>query len=190
MNIPPQIPIYIVGFMGAGKSSVGRRLARLLDREFIDTDLYIENRFRKKISAMFEQEGEQVFRKREKLAIEEVAGYYNAVIATGGGLACHYNNMEVMKNSGVTVYLQYSLPFLTNRLASCYKGRPVIASLEGEEFAPFIMRKFEQREPYYLMADLRVDCELLGENATEDEIAQHLYTLLTDPLFTCEAIEL
>ena len=101
-------PIFLVGYMGSGKSTIGRRLADRMEREFIDTDIFIERRFHESVANMFTSVGEEAFRRREAVVIEELSGFPNAVIATGGGLPCHHGNMELMNQCGVTVFLHIS----------------------------------------------------------------------------------
>ena len=93
-------PIFLVGFMGSGKSTVGRHLAEALGYRFIDTDVFIETRFRQRILDMFAQHGEVTFRRRERMAIEELMSMPDTVFATGGGLPCYEDTMEQLLLSG------------------------------------------------------------------------------------------
>ena len=92
-------PIYIIGYMGAGKSTLGRKLAEVLGFDFIDTDIFIESRFRERIVDMFDRIGEEKFRLKEHYVIEELSGMTDCVIATGGGLPCFHDNMKLMKET-------------------------------------------------------------------------------------------
>ena len=98
--------VFIVGYMGSGKTTVGRQLARSLSLQFIDLDAFIEGKYRKTISQLFEERGEDDFRKLERQALLEVAEFENVVISTGGGTPCFFDNMALMNRSGTTVYLQ------------------------------------------------------------------------------------
>lgn len=179
-------PLFIVGYMGAGKSTVGRKLASLMKAEFIDTDIYIENRFRKKVAQIFTEEGEEVFRNREAMVLQEVTGYGNAIISTGGGMACHHGNMDTMLQCGTVIYLRYTAEELAQRLSDISRGRPLIKGLRGEELVQYVQQSLAQREPYYLRANLLVDCSVVCPTGDENDLAQYIFTLLHDPLFLQE----
>lgn len=189
MDINPLLarhPLFLVGYMGAGKSTVGRKLARLIKADFIDTDIYIENRFRKKVAQIFDEEGEEVFRNREAMVLQELTGYCNAIISTGGGMACHHGNMDAMLQSGVVIYLRYSAEELAHRLSEVSRGRPLLKGLRGEELVQYVRQSLTQREPYYLRANLLVDCSVVCPTGDENDLAQYIFTLLHDPLFLQE----
>ena len=103
-------PIFLVGFMGSGKSTIGRHLAEALGRRFIDTDVFVETRFRQRITDMFAEHGEAVFRRRERMAIEELMSMPDTVFATGGGLPCYTDTMEHLLQAGHVIYLRCSTP--------------------------------------------------------------------------------
>lgn len=92
-------PIFIVGYMGSGKSTVGRKMADVLGWRFIDTDFFIENRFRKRVADIFRDEGEAVFRRRERVVIEELSGMEDAIIATGGRIALSFGQYDADERS-------------------------------------------------------------------------------------------
>ncbi|MBB6275173.1 shikimate kinase [Porphyromonas circumdentaria] len=172
-------PVFIVGYMGAGKSTLGRKLALLMEREFIDTDLFIENRFRKSVSDIFAQEGEAIFRSREKFVIEELSSFPNAVIATGGGLPCYYDNMALMKSSGVTIYLQLSAPVLAERIELCKRTRPTVRHLSGEALLQHISAALEERVAYYEQAELIISCDEVKSDQDEALLAQDIASRLS-----------
>src|SRR5680860_1043366 len=101
--------IYLIGYMGCGKSTLGRRLSNYLGLQFVDMDHYIEERNCKTIPQIFKEEGEVEFRKKERKALEELSEFTDIVIATGGGAPCFFDNVELMNKSGHTVYLNLSL---------------------------------------------------------------------------------
>ena len=103
-------PIFLVGFMGSGKSTIGRHLAEALGRRFIDTDVFVETRFRQRITDMFAEHGEAVFRRRERMAIEELMSMPDTVFATGGGLPCYTDTMDHLLEAGHVIYLRCSTP--------------------------------------------------------------------------------
>ena len=126
-------PIFLVGFMGSGKSTIGRHLAEALGWRFIDTDVFVETRFRQRITDMFAEHGEAVFRRRERMAIEELMSMPDTVFATGGGLPCYTDTMDHLLEAGHVIYLRCSTPILTARLELCKRTRPTIRDKSGEE---------------------------------------------------------
>jgi shikimate kinase len=145
--------IFLIGYMGSGKTAMGRMLAAHLGLEFIDLDAYIENKYRLTIARIFEQEGETGFREIERKCLHEVAEFENVVIGTGGGAACFFDNMELMNRSGDTIYLKLSAEHLAARLATTKAGiRPILQHKSGDELLQFIKDNLKHREPYYLQA--------------------------------------
>jgi shikimate kinase len=145
--------IFLVGYMGSGKSAMGRLLAREKGLNFIDLDTYIEGKYHRTIAQIFAQEGEEAFRKKEHDCLLEVAAFENVVIATGGGAPCFFDNMEMMNAAGETIYLKLTPEHLANRLSSSKAGvRPLINERKGEELLQFISGMLEKREPFYLRA--------------------------------------
>lgn len=142
-------PIFLIGFMGSGKSTLGRRLASTLERSFIDLDKYIEKHQNATIPDLFAKHGEDGFRKLEHEALKEVAQLENVIVATGGGAPCFFSNMEIMNNSGISIYLRISPSQLASRLLTSRTERPLIKGLEGEDLENFITEKLAQREVFY-----------------------------------------
>lgn len=149
--------IFLIGFMGCGKSTVGRNLARSLNWKFIDLDTFIQDKEGCTVTEIFNREGEEVFRLHEKKALEEVAVMDNVVIATGGGAPCFHNNMEFMKQKGLTIYLKLSPKGLFERLLPARKSRPLIANKNDDELLSYIEQKLLERESYYNMASVVAD---------------------------------
>ncbi len=158
-------PIFLIGFMGSGKSTLGKHLARLLNRTFIDLDHYIETREKSSITQLFAQHGEDGFRGLERLALASTLSLKEVVIATGGGTPCFFNNMEQMNQAGTTLYLQLSPEALVQRLLPGREHRPLIAGKSPEELLPFIGKKLSEREPYYLQSQIVAAAELLSPEA-------------------------
>lgn len=148
--------IFLVGFMGVGKTTVGRRLATLLGWSFVDLDLYIEHRFRQSVATLFHELGEAEFRRIEHEALMEVATYCNVVISTGGGAPCFMGNMESMLKAGGVVYLMGDEELLYRRLVRGRERRPLIAGMNNDELKQFITNSLKSRSPYYTMASLVV----------------------------------
>lgn len=145
--------IVLCGFMGSGKTSIGRRLARLLDREFIDLDQYIEEKAGMTVSQIFEKEGEAGFRRREAQAAAEVAPGDGRVIASGGGTVLYPKNVELFHQGGsVILYLDVPLAALQERLKND-KRRPL---LQVPDRRQVIARLYRQRCPLYRAAADRV----------------------------------
>ncbi|MDR1517375.1 MAG: shikimate kinase [Dysgonamonadaceae bacterium] len=144
--------IFIVGYMGVGKTTIGKSLGKLLNVEFIDLDKYIENKYRKTIAELFEEKGEDGFRAVERRALEEVAAFENVIVSTGGGAPCFFDNMEKMNAAGITVYIEAEPEELADRLLASKTVRPLIAGKSREELVPFIAQHLSARERYYKQA--------------------------------------
>jgi shikimate kinase len=148
--------VYIVGYMGSGKSSIGKQLANGLDYDFFDSDDLTMARAGKSISRIFSDHGEEYFRRLESEIIRETMQFDNAVISTGGGLPCYHNNMEWMKANGVTVYLEAAPGLLFHRLVRNKGGRPLIENLSDVELMEQINNHLVTRTPEYREAEIIV----------------------------------
>jgi shikimate kinase len=146
--------IFIVGYMGSGKTTIGKRLAESLSLSFVDLDAYIENKYRKTVPALFAEKGEDGFRKIESQSLREVAEFEDVVISTGGGTPCFFDNMEVMNRAGVTIYLKVDPEHLAFHLLASKTVRPLIAGKPEEELVPFITEHLARRECYYRKAQI------------------------------------
>lgn len=144
--------ILLIGYMGAGKTTLGRALADDLGLEFIDLDHYIEKRYRKTISDIFAEKGEEEFRRLEQRMLHEVAEFENVIISTGGGTPCFFDNIDYMNTQGITVYLKVPIERLFTRLSIARNKRPLIKDKNDEELRTFIASQLEQREPAYTKA--------------------------------------
>ena len=146
--------IFIIGYMGVGKTTVGKQLAKSLSLSFVDVDAYIQSRYHKTIPELFAEKGEAEFRKIEQQALHEVANFENVVISTGGGAPCFFDNMEVMNRAGTTVYLKTAPEMLAERLLMSKTVRPLIIGKSKEELIPFITKHLAEREPFYKKAKI------------------------------------
>lgn len=146
-------PIFLIGYMGAGKSAVGRALAHRYGLEHIDLDWRIEQRFHQKISDMFATIGEEGFRRRERNMLHEVMGMENVVVSVGGGTPCFFDNMEQMNAEGHTIYLQCSVDVLVERIMRSQNKRPIVASKTKEELMDFVVKHLAEREVFYMQAN-------------------------------------
>jgi shikimate kinase len=158
--------IYIIGYMGAGKSTVGKRLAAKLGIDFIDLDDAFESKFRYSIPRFFDQFGENRFRELEHQCLKEITLENEAaVISTGGGTACFYDNLELMNTSGTSIYLKLDPKSLSHRLTNARRLRPIIRDIPNEEMQSFVEGQLAEREPFYERADITVKGESLDMEA-------------------------
>ena len=144
--------IFLIGYMGAGKTTLGKAFARELDLTFIDLDWYIEERYHKTIQQIFQEQTEKGFRELEKRMLHEVAEFENVVISTGGGTPCFFDNMEYMSSQGETVFLEVTPEVLFQRLRIAKRQRPLLAQKTDEEIKTFIHNALQERMPYYSQA--------------------------------------
>jgi Shikimate kinase len=153
--------IFLVGFMGVGKSYLGQRLAWQLNRTFIDTDQLIEEKKGKSISNIFSDHGEIAFRNYEKEVIKMLLPRKNLVVATGGGLPIYGNLMDDLLQNGITIYLEATEKLIFNRLIEEKENRPLLRDKTKTEIQSFISETLKQRSPTYEKAhvifDLRGD---------------------------------
>lgn len=146
--------IFLIGFMGAGKTSTGKKLAKALNCPFIDTDTLLTQQEGCSISELFETKGEANFRYLEKQLIEKLNREEVTVVATGGGLPCHNNLIELLNQKGTTIYLSVKPSTLLMRLKEGKSKRPLIANLSDDELAVLIAKMLSEREEIYLKAEL------------------------------------
>lgn len=163
--------VILTGMMGSGKTTCGKRLAKQLQREFIDTDAVIVERAGKPISEIFAQEGEKAFRDLETRISQELAGREDLVIATGGGLILRQENVDALKENGVFVFLNRPADLIFD--STSMQGRPLAQS--GKEA---FLNTFAAREPWYRQtADVEI-CDFSSVTATVDEIMRKVEKLL------------
>ena len=153
--------IIIVGYMGSGKTTVGKALSKDMGIPFYDLDWYIESRMRKTVAQIFAERGEEGFRKIEYNMLHEVAEFENVIISCGGGTPCFFDNMDYMNGQGETVYLKASPEVLYGHLKMGKTERPLLKNKTPEEMQVFIAEQLEMREPYYSKAKHTLDVNLL-----------------------------
>lgn len=147
--------LFLIGFMGCGKTYTGSRLAKQLNYPFVDLDEYIEAQNGKSISQLFDQEGEEGFRILEKQALREMTLYDKVVVGCGGGTPCFFDNMEWMKKHGTTIFLDLPPRVLEKRLIQGLEHRPLIKDLNKKgALLSFIESKLSDRIPFYHRADI------------------------------------
>lgn len=149
--------IFLIGFMGSGKSTLGAQLARRLDYTFMDMDHLIEETAEMSIPEIFKEHGEEVFRKWEHDILQELCRREKLVISTGGGAPCHSALMDLMNAHGTTIYLKLSPEALLSRLIKSRTERPLIKGKSEAELLEFIKTLLAKREAFYSQATHIVD---------------------------------
>lgn len=160
------IRVILIGYMGAGKTTVGKALANELGLTFYDLDWYIEDRYHRTVAQLFAERGEEGFRKVEQQMLHEVAEFENVIISCGGGTPCFFNNMEYMNGQAQTVYLKATPDVLYRHLKMSKAERPLLKNKTEEELKEYIKNSLAQRQDYYEKAKYIFDVELL-ENQTK-----------------------
>jgi len=162
--------IFLIGFMGSGKTTIGRRIVERIGFDFVDTDSFIEMQQGLTVSEVFARFGELAFREMERSILQEIQKLEYAVVSTGGGMPCYGDNMDVMLASGKVVYLKTSPQALTRRLLRSHTERPLIKGKTEKELEQYIIEKLSEREPFYNRAHIVVQTEIFSM----DELLQTL----------------
>ncbi|HAE35062.1 MAG TPA: shikimate kinase [Chitinophagales bacterium] len=149
--------IYVLGYMGSGKTTQGQKLAKKLGLDFYDLDALIEDAAGMKVAEIFAEKGEQHFRELEADVLRGTVLFPDAVIACGGGTPCYYNNMQWMNNRGATVWFHLPPEIIAGRIKKKKAKRPLIAHLPDEEILPFIREKLQERSYFYGKAQFHFD---------------------------------
>lgn len=170
--------VYIIGFMGSGKSTTGKKLAATLDWQFIDLDKEIELKAGKAIKDIFSTSGEDYFRALETDTLLGLKTNSNTVISAGGGTPCHGRNMDFMISTGLVVYIKMTPGQLKNRLEGSIDGRPLMSKISRTELLKYISDKLLEREEYYLKASIIIDGINLDINALSDIVKSSLAGLV------------
>ena len=153
--------IIIIGYMGAGKTTVGKALAKETGLQFYDLDWYIEGRMRKTVPQLFAERGEDGFRQVERTMLHEAAEFEDVILSCGGGTPCFFDNMDYMNAQGDTVYLKASPEVLCAHLRMGKTRRPLLEGKTPEELLGFVTEQLARREQYYLAARHVLDVDLL-----------------------------
>lgn len=148
--------IFLIGYMGSGKTTAGKKLAAELGYTFIDLDHFLEKEYQQSIPDIFATKGEAEFRNMEHNTLKKVLEMSNVVISAGGGTPCYFNNMELMNNNGITIYLKMSVDALVNRLVNAKEKRPLIENKTEPELRAFIARQLDKREDFYSQAQYTI----------------------------------
>ena len=172
------VRIFLIGYMGAGKTTLGKAFARDLNIPFVDLDWYIEERYHKTVSELFAGKGEAGFRELEKKMLHEVAEFENVVISTGGGTPCFFDNMEYMNTHGITVFLDASPEVLLKRLSVATQSRPILQGKQEDELFRFIKEKLAERMEFYSQARYTFNADELENRWQISSSIQRLRELL------------
>lgn len=162
--------IFLIGYMGSGKTTAGKKLAKKLNLDFIDIDQAISEMSGCSISEIFERNGEEAFRQLEHAVLKSLCQRKNLVVATGGGTPCFFDNMNLMNRYGMTVYLQMHPRSLASRLIESKDERPLLKSLSNEELPEYIANHLSSRERFYLKSKI----VMKGENLNQDKLIQFI----------------
>jgi shikimate kinase len=171
--------LFLIGYMGAGKTVIGKQLAKRLGLQFVDMDGFIENRYHKKINELFAEKGESFFREIERKTLQEVALFEDVVISTGGGVPCFFDNMEVMNRTGKTIYLKVPVEELAERLLFT-QDRPLVKGKNKEELMQYIAENLHKRENWYNQAAIIYPAENLKTKADINKMIEDLTKLINE----------
>ena len=164
--------IFLIGFMGSGKTHWGNLLSQKLQIPFFDLDAVIEEKEEKEITSIFAETGEEYFRMLEKDVLFLLTESHESfVMATGGGTPCFFNNIDYMKSRGTTVWINCSVECLHNRLVKEKEKRPLISNIPDEELNSFIIKKFSDRKIFYQQAQVVMN----DEDATLDSLIERIF---------------
>jgi shikimate kinase len=166
--------IFLIGYMGAGKTTIGKELSRLMSLSFIDLDAYIEARYYKTVPRLLAEKSEDEFRQIEQKMLHEVALFENVLISTGGGTPCFFDNMSFMNEVGQTVYLKVSPEELTKRLEPVKHTRPLLKGRQGDDLLAFVEDTLEKRSLYYMQANIVFNVETM---LTANDVSQQTNAL-------------
>jgi shikimate kinase len=149
--------IYLVGFMGVGKSTIGKKLAHKLNFKFIDLDDIFEEKYKISIDSFFQKYDEKLFRKMEHDLLLSTFDKTNVVVSTGGGTPCYYDAMDKINRAGVSIYIKMLPSSIAYRLSEAKRKRPLIGDMKNQELLDFITKSLKKREPVYKKALMHVN---------------------------------
>lgn len=168
--------LFLVGYAGSGKSSLGKRLQRALGLKFVDTDKLVEQSEGASVADIFYYQGEEYFRCAERDIVESLAVEgFEGVVATGGGLAVWRDNMERLNQLGTTIYLRRSPEQILSRLTEYGRNkRPMFRGKSDEELLAFMHEQLGLREPFYERAELVIDCNKISDDEVVNRIIEYI----------------
>lgn len=148
--------IFLIGFMGSGKTTLGKKLANILKYQFIDLDSCIEEHEARTISQIFQEDGEDYFRNLERVYLHRLIEKEDVVISTGGGTPCFFDNMDKMNEYGKTIYINIHPKKLLPRLLSSSKTRPLLSGIDEKGMLDYVFKTIRSREKFYYKAKIVV----------------------------------
>ncbi|MBC7887676.1 MAG: shikimate kinase [Ferruginibacter sp.] len=163
--------VFLIGFMGSGKTHWGKIWAAVNQLSFVDLDEVIENKAGKSVAAIFDTMGEDHFRELEAAALRTCIDLKNTIVACGGGTPCFYDNMQWMNDHGTTIYITCTFEEIYQRILAEKEKRPLLKKINRAELIFFIEQKLKEREPFYKQAKSMVQSSLLTENSFPGIIA-------------------
>ena len=164
--------IYLIGYMGSGKTTLAKKLSKQLQLTFLDTDFEIEKKENKSVSDIFKDKGEFHFRMLETEFLTQIKN--DAIVACGGGIPMHNDNMSIINRKGVSIYLKASANYLNNRLKNEKKNRPLISKFDKYELQQFICDQLTEREKIYSKATYKISVD----GKTNEEILGEIHSLI------------
>ncbi|MDB5192191.1 MAG: shikimate kinase [Segetibacter sp.] len=162
-SIAPGLKVFLIGMMGAGKSYWGERLKKKLKMQAFDLDSVIEAMEEKSVAEIFEEDGEEAFRKKEAKMLRLFGEKKQFILSCGGGTPCHNNNLEWMNKNGITIWINEPVKVLAERLKDVKATRPLICYLNNDEFVDFLSKKLEERKEFYSKATYELSGEITEE---------------------------
>lgn len=164
--------VYLIGYMGSGKTTIGKKVAEKLQWQFLDMDEIIEKRYEMEVADIFRLYGEGEFRGAEQDVLQELSSVDNVIISTGGGAPCFFDNMDQMKRTGMTIYINLTPTVLAERLLATNLGsRPILAQLKKEELEKFIAENLSKRNSFYTQAQHQI-------SGTDEEIVNNVMQIV------------
>lgn len=170
--------LYLIGYMGCGKSTIGRKISRFASLNFVDTDSCVEKAEGATIADIMDCQGEEYFRQAEHKALLDTVEQDNIVVSTGGGLPMWGGNMEIIKDGGLSVYLRRTPSNIISRLSPYGRQkRPKFRGLNDRELLEFMTKHMAEREEIYSQADMVIDCDAMSDRQIIDMILRELKTI-------------
>ncbi|WP_041584457.1 shikimate kinase [Phocaeicola salanitronis] len=172
--------VYLIGYMGSGKTTLGKAFAQAAHLQFIDLDWYIEERMHKSIKDLFAERGEEGFRQVERNMLHEAGEFENVVIAAGGGTPCFFDNIDYMNRTGETVFLNASFEALFRRLKVAKSKRPLLSGKTDEELKEVIRNGLAERMAFYGKAKHWFPSDYLESREQISESVEQLKKMLEE----------
>ena len=169
--------IFLIGFMGSGKSFIGKKLAERMNYNFVDLDTYIVENEQLTISEIFQKQGESIFRSKENTYLKSLFSLENTIVGTGGGTPCFFDNMDLMCKNGITIYLYVKNEILFSRLKNEREKRPLVADTSDEELMNRIKIKIAERSATYESAEAIFEVKSIDDSNVINEIYDFLTCL-------------